>query len=381
MKLSTLYKKTSLGQVQVWEIETVGDSFFTREGILNGKMTESKPTVCLPKNPGKKNSTTGEQQAEKEALAKHAKKLKSGGYWEDINDIDKFRFTEPMLAESLKDFENKVVYPCMVDRKYNGGRIVAEANGLFTRKGEKYKSIPHIERSIENLFVDFPNLILDGEGYNHEYRFNLNDLMSILRTQKDKKITTALLNESEEKVRFYVYDAFNFEIDGVQITEDTPCVERRVALTKFLKDVKYVVPVPYEIAQDRAGIDVVYNEYVADGYEGAMIRNSKSPYQFKRTTDLLKMKPLDDSEAVILSIQPGTGNAAGLAATATLKWTSGKDQIFDATFMGSVPTREQILKDMDQWVGEKKKFLYNGLTGLGVPNYARIDPANCTPLK
>ncbi len=381
MKLPTLYSKTSLGQIQVWEIEVNGDAFSTKEGILGGKMTESAPTVCLPKNEGKKNATTGSQQAEKEAVAKHEKKKKTGGYWEDINDVDKVKFTEPMLAESLKDFENKVQYPCMVDKKYNGLRVVAKSDNMFTRTGEIYKTIPHVRSSIKHLFDNNPNLILDGEGYNHEYRFRLNSLMKILRTTKDKKITTLLLNESEQKVKYYVYDGINFTVDGVEITKETPCIERREALKKFLKDVNYVIVADYSIAQNRAEIDVIYGGYIADGYEGAMVRNSKSPYQFKRTTDLLKMKPLDDSEGIITSVNRGIGNSSNLAATATLSWVADKHQVFDATFMGEVPDRENILVNEDQWVGKKVKFFYNGVTGLGIPNYARINPEDCSPIK
>lgn len=381
MSLPLLYSKTSLGQIQVWQIIVVGDSFFTREGILNGKMTDSTPTVCLPKNTGKKNATTGEEQAQKEALARHNKKKKSGGYWEDINDVDKIKFTEPMLAEKLKDFRNKVIFPCMVDIKYNGGRVVSKIDGLFTRKGETYKSIPHIHETLKPLFVKFPSLVLDGEGYNHEYRYKLNDMMSILRKTKDEHIDFMFLQESESIVRYYVYDGFNFEIDGKSITEETPCIERREALKKLLKDVQYIVVADYTICNSFEEIDDTYNKHVSDGYEGAMVRNMNSTYKFKRTTDLLKVKPEDDSEAIIISVDPGTGNASSLAATATLKWIEDKDQVFNATFKGEKWLREKILSEKDKWIGKKVKFLYNGLTGLGIPNYARIDPENCSPLK
>jgi hypothetical protein len=47
--------------------------------------------------------------------------------------------------------------------------------------------------------------------------------------------------------------------------------------------------------------------------------------------------------------------------------------------MGSIETREDILKNPDQWIGQEVTFLYNGLTGKypRKPNYARIDPDNC----
>lgn len=374
MKLPTLYSRTSKGQVQVWEIVVTNDSFYTREGILDGKMTESKPTVCVGKNTGKANETSAKEQAILEATAKHVKKQKSGGYWESIDEIDGSKFVEPMLAEKLSEFEHKVAYPCMVDRKYNGGRVVAHHGKVFTRKGEEYKTIPHIVDALAPIFEQFPDIVLDGEGYNHDFRYKLNSLMKILRTTKPEKITPALLAESKSCVRFYVYDGYNFSADCNRITKDTRCEDRRVALTELLRDIPFIVVVPFEVACNRKEIDNIYNSYVADGYEGAMIRTMGSPYVNKRTKDLLKMKPEDDAEAVIVSLNEGTGNAQGIAATATIKWNGIQ---FDATFKGEVETRRQILNTPKKWLAKEVTFLYNGLTGYGVPNYARIDPDNC----
>ena len=114
--------------------------------------------------------------------------------------------------------------------------------------------------------------------------------------------------------------------------------------------------------------------------EGAIIRNFEAPYEHKRSYNLLKVKPTDDSEGIILHIIEGVGNASGLAAKATVVWNGpdGKTE-FDATFMGSVETRQDILKNPDKWVGQEVTFLYNGLTGKTPkkPNYGRIDPENC----
>ena len=150
------------------------------------------------------------------------KKL-SEGYFENIKDIDKpMAFVEPMLAYPLISRKTKKVdgkpvtviddrtkyvkLPVMVDRKYNGMRQVTTANGPFTRKGEPFKSAPHIFESLEKLFEAFPSLVLDGELYNHDFRHRLNELIKIVRTNADRNITPALLEDSKNKVRYYVYD-------------------------------------------------------------------------------------------------------------------------------------------------------------------------------
>jgi len=367
-----LYSRNSDGSVQEWRIEVKGNKYRTIVGKMGSpNMITSKWSVCTGKNKGQANETTDEQQAQLEADSKWKKKIKREGYWEDIKDIDKTaRFIEPMLAHKLRDHADKVQLPCMVDKKYNGGRVVGEARGLFTRKGEQYASIPHIWEAIEPLFDKYPNLLLDGEGYNHDLRFKLNELMSILRTTKQSKITPELLRRSEQIVRLYVYDGYGFE----GITAQTGNLERRKALKELLHKVPYVVWVPYRLATTLDDVYAIYDEDVKDGYEGSIIRNCNAPYEHKRSYNLLKVKPTDDSEGIILTIFEGTGNASGLAATAEIKW---KGKTFNATFKGSQETRREILKNTDKWVGQEVTFCYNGLTGLGTPNYANIDPDNC----
>jgi len=229
--------------------------------------------------------------------------------------------------------------------------------------------VPHILKSLEPLFKKHPSLVLDGELYRHELRHNLNDLLSIV---KKKKYTKEDLAKSEDIVRYYVYDGYGFD----NITEATPCVERREALKKLLKDIKYVKVVGYVIPESETDLKEWYESFVADGYEGAIIRNADAPYQHKRTNDLLKVKPEDDSEAEIMAIHEGNGAWRGCAKTATLWWKGVTE--FDATFKCSHLTAENILKNRDTWVGKTVTFKYNGLTGKGVPNFAQIDPNNCT---
>ena len=88
MKLPTLYKKTTTGAIQQWQIVTDSDKYRTISGQKDGKKIQNNWTTCKPKNVGKKNATTGEEQAIKEAIAKHDKKLESG-YHLNIENVSK----------------------------------------------------------------------------------------------------------------------------------------------------------------------------------------------------------------------------------------------------------------------------------------------------
>lgn len=395
VQLPTLYARAKSGAVLTWDVEVDGNKFRMISGQETGGKTSSKWTICEGKNQGRANETTGEEQAQAEADSKWKKKLKSGGYFEDVKDIDKeLTFIEPMLAHPLISEKTKkdkktgiesmviidrteyVVLPVMLDRKYNGMRQVVSKKGPFTRKGEDIKTAPHIYEALTPLLIKIPTLVLDGELYNHEYRHKLNELISIVRTTADHKITHEMLAKSEAIVRYYVYDGYGFEVDGVAITESTPNRERRDALKKLLKGIPYIVVVPYEMVPTMEKAKELYGSYIEDGYEGAILRNASAPYQHFRTNDLIKLKPFDDMEVIILDvIDPGSGNWGGSGKTALVRMDNGK--IFKATFKGSYENAVKILKEKDKWIGQKVTMTYNGWTGEGTPNFGQIDPYNC----
>lgn len=381
-KLPKLFSRNNDGTIQEWEIVIDGNKFATIHGKQNCLMVMSEWTVCEGKNLGKKNATTPEKQSYSEAESRWEKKQKSGGYWLDIKDIDKVKFVEPMLAEHFKDHKHRIKYPVMVDRKYNGMRQVTTRGGPVTRKGEIIHTVPHIFEALKEKFERFPNLVLDGELYNHDLRFELNNLISIVR--KSKHFTHEDFEKSKKIVKYYVYDGYGFDLTdkgGGIIDEETPCFSRRQSLKTLLVDVPYIVVVPSDICYTEEQIMTSYYEYVTDGYEGAIVRTYDSPYQHKRTRDLLKVKPEEDDECKIIAINEGTGNWSGVAKTATVEW---QRNTFESTFKGSYEELAEVLKNSYKWINKTVTFLHIGYTGKsidtapkGLPFSPRIDIKNC----
>lgn len=380
-QLPILFARGNNGQVLEWQIEVQGNKYRTITGTQNMKHAVSDWTVISEgKNVGRVNETTLKEQALSEAQSRWDKKVKSGGYWENVKDIDKTKFVEPMLANHYKDRTGKVKFPVMVDRKYNGMRQVCHRNGQFTRKGEQVVSAPHIWERIKHLFEEFPDLVLDGELYNHTLRFKLSELIKLVNKKKASSVTTDVLKRSEEIVDYYVYDAYGFTVDGVEITQETKCSERRMALTKLLKGISDVIAVEFRWANTDEEVMEIFNSDLEDGYEGSIVRIDSS-YQNKRTNDLLKVKPEDDDEGVIQRVNEGTGNWSGAAKTATVEWNGN---VFDATFKGSRESLTEVLDNPKPWIGKKVTFLHIGYTGKsiptapkGLPFSPRIDIANC----
>ena len=373
-----LYKRAKTGAIQSWEIFADSDKYWTVAGQVGGTLTESKPTICFPKNEGKANETTAADQAISEAQSKWDKKRKSH-YFENVEDIDIQQFIEPMLAKKYKDYsESDIQWPVMVDRKYNGMRQVTSFVGGRTRKGEIIHTTPHLFEAVQHLFKKYPELVIDGEAYNHEYRYKLNGLISLVR--KTKHFTAEDLAQSKKIVKYYVYDGYGFN----DITEETKCSERRAALKELLKDIPEVVVVDYTWAHNDGEVQKIYTEYVEDGYEGAIIRQDTA-YEHKRTKSLLKMKPTDDAEFTIVDIQDGTGNWAGYAKRILVRGdvVDSKGNVvtpnaeFVASFKGGQPEAAKCLAEKAKWISKSVTIYYNGLTGLGIPNSAQFDYNNC----
>lgn len=377
--LPTLYSRTNTGAIQQWTAQIDGNKYRFEYGQTDGEKVLTEWTVCKPKNVGRANATTAEEQALSEAQNKWDKKAKTG-YTPDIKKIDSCTsYVEPMLAKDFEEYVAKLNFTggLFVQNKYNGVRCVATFDGskvvLKSRKGELWLAVPHINADLEKLFKKNPDAVLDGELYNYDLRQKLNELSGLARKQKAKELTPELFAKTEDMVRFYVYDGYDFE----GMDQSVPYRQRKAWIDENLpKYTKYCRKVPTHTVKSVAELETIYQSYLADGEEGAIIRLPESAYENKRSKNLLKYKPEYDDECEILKVLPGDkGKAQYLASKATIKW---KDKVFEATFMGTEEVRTQILKEKHKWEGKKNvTFKHIGLSGKGVPNSARIDPDNC----
>lgn len=377
-----IFARSNTGNVLVWWMEQNGGGHRTCFGVLDGAIQKTEWTICEPKNVGKKNATTPEQQALVEIEAKYKKQLKSEGYHKNIDDIDTESFFQVMLAKDYHKFKHKINWELgvAVQIKYNGGRIIARKEGLFTRKGERYISIPHIDEKLQPFFKKFPQAILDGEGFNYDRREKLNEIMELLR--KTVHATPADLKKSADLIRFYVYDGFGFE-EGDLWAHPTDCYLRRKQVIDWKFGLSYgrgvIEQVPTWVVHSEKELEELYQKFLSDRQEGAIIRLLNEPYENKRSKNLLKYKPVDDDEFRIISVDEG--KVKGQCETVTCQRIDGKTFLdgtdtFNANFKGKHSEAKKFLKDHKWILGKVVTIYFNGYTGFGKPNYAQLDINN-----
>ena len=385
----TLYKRNNSGKIQQWTINVLGNHYYVVEGLVDGKLTQTKPHTCEAKSSKKKNSTTAEQQAEKEAQSKYENKLEHG-YCLTQEGIDDTGYQEPMLAKQFYDYWDKIFDDLFVDDKLNGVRCnYKKAGELISRKNKPFNTAPHIIAELDAVRKKYPKIFVDGELFNPALKENLNRLIELVSVAyKPTDVTPELLAESKEIVQFWVYDGYGFE----GITPKTPFTERRAALQKLFKGFKYIRVLNYVTIKNgkdkkvRAAVlkqvKAMLKEVAKAKGEGIIIRHGLCPYEHKRSKYLLKAKNFIDDEFEILKVEEGNGDWVGCAKRITLKLHKpvvGRDGKIQTDFASNIEGNRTWLgkmwKELDTQntvIGKMANCEFQGYSEYGIPQIGYV---------
>lgn len=296
-----LFGTSKDGKTKEWEIRVERYDIYSEIVTLHGytNKIESRRKIDKGKNLNKANATTHFTQAKLEAQSKWTKKHDIEMYKEEkpASKEEEVRFDTPypesmnvpklpMLAQEFNKHKSKVKYPCFVQPKLDGYRMIYDSTKrrFTTRQGKDFLAI----RDAGLLFEELSSLpsghIFDGELYVHGQSFeSLGVLRKTKLTQKDK--------ESLTKLEYHVYD----------MVSDQIFEERSNNLCKLITTQTKIKLVPTHKAKDENEIKEMHQKFISEGYEGTMVRNAKSKYLEKnRSYDLLKYKDFMDAEFEIV---------------------------------------------------------------------------------
>jgi len=370
MKFPTLYKKTSTGAIQFWDIEAVNNcnltggypGVVTRYGQLNTDSPQlTADTVKRGKNVGKANETTPYEQACAEAQASHEKKRKTG-YVESLESAQAGKLDDlieggivPMLAHTFEKQGKKIKYPCYVQPKLDGIRCIAILKDrkctLWSRTRKPITSCPHIIAEIEKHFV--ADIVLDGELYNPEFSDNFEHIVHLVRQEEP--------DAEHTHVQYHIYDTVNKD----------PFKWRHSHIYKSFTignpDLKFLRMVETSQVEREENVSEYYHIHKSEGYEGSMLRNSESLYVNKRSSDLIKVKEMQDAEFKITGIEEGRGKLTGHVGSFICVTESG--EFFNAKMSGSTDRLREYFSNHALWKNKELTVQFQDLTSYGIPRF------------
>jgi len=223
----------------------------------------------------------------------------------------------------------------------------------YSRTGKEWKNIDHILVELKPFFQKHPNVVLDGELYNHDLRDDFEQIISIVRRQTPDDID--MLN-SREMVQFHCYDIVNkkmkFSTRDKWIRDNLPIKHRCILL----------VPTTQMTSEEGAKLTHAVN--LKAGYEGSIVRLDV-PYQCKRSHSLRKFKDFSDAEANIVGYEEGKGKRAGTLGKFVMQDDDGNQ-------FGCPPGKGHNYKDLalmlqnvHEYMGQRATFTFFERTKAG----------------
>ena len=252
---------------------------------------------------------------------------------------------KPMLAYKVDkkpvDWSEKV----FMQPKLDGVRCVISKDGAFSRTGKPWLNIDHILSSLVPVFAEYPDLILDGELYNHELKSDFEKIISLVRKTKPKATDRV---ESCDLVQFHCYDY----IDTSAMFEERMKFLSTAALYSYC--VKYVPTFPVA-TRDLA--NAIHENWLDEGYEGSILRLN-GVYECKRSYNLQKFKDFHDTEATIVGYVPGKGKFTGLIGKFLMRDDEGIEFGCPIGKGYNFQDRRNILNNVQDYLGKRATFTY-----------------------
>ena len=360
-ELPILFGLSRVGKIKQWQAkvqlnEDDTATLIIKSGYVGGKIREIPRQIKKGKNIGKANETTPFAQAIAEATSKWNSK-RDENYEPEQMDPNNY-IPRLMLPQCAKNpGQGKIVYPAYIQPKLNGVCDLAEIcdnspilpNTILhhSRGGHLFETLDHLDKWLLELNAPGPT---HGELYKHGW--SLQKIGSY----------TKKIKPDQHLLQYWIYD-----IAWLNTT-----FEARI---EWLEDAIYFLRKDYPecplrftetmIANNPDEATAYHDQFVQEGFEGAMLKNKQGLYMFQyRSNDLEKVKDYQDSEFKIIGGKEGTGTDAGCIIYRCI--TEGGLE-FDARPRGTVEDRKQMLIDLPNDIGKMLTVRYAELSDSGVP--------------
>jgi len=340
----TIYKIDSKGKARFLHVYAEGAWLIQESGQVGTENVVEHRSECTPKNVGRSNATTAEEQAVSEAESKIETKM-STGYFDSIEAAEETTVLLPMLAKSYDKEAYKVEYPCYVQPKLDGMRALGYSDKLISRKGKEILNMDHILEELAKVKLKAP---LDGELYAHGKSFQEN--MRLIKKYRP--------GETEE-VKYHVYDYADpdMSFEGRLIT-----ITNLEAMFGPFKHIKIVPTLDIDNEED---LKKFHSTALREGYEGSILRWGEAGYKSKsRSSNLLKYKDFQDLSCKIVNVEsmlkrPEHGQFI----------CEYKGSTFGCGMKFSHEERKNILVNASDYIGKTAEIRFFEYSEDGIPRF------------
>lgn len=236
-----------------------------------------------------------------------------------------------------------------VSEKYDGIRGYWDGQRLRTRGGETVHAPAWFT-------AGWPSTALDGELWAGRGRF------------ERALSTTRQLRPDDEAWRHLRFMVFDLPHHGGSFDERLPVLQATVSALGQ----PWVMAVPQQRVANDAALQALLQRVVRGGAEGLMLHRGASYYQAGRSDDLLKLKPHDDAEALVVGHLPGQGRHAGRLGALLVEMPSGR-----RFRLGSGLSDAE--RDRPPPLGSLVTYRYRGLHPGGQPRFASFMRLHSAP--
>jgi DNA ligase-1 len=253
--------------------------------------------------------------------------------------------------KSRVDWSSQKVF---IQPKLDGVRCLFTKDGAFSRNHKQFMNVKHIELALESFFEQHPDIVLDGELYNHKLKRDFEKIISLVRKQKP---TDTDRLDAQRLVQFHCYDYF----DGVRYDSYDTRRDQLICSDIYDAQIKFVLAkrvYNYDDARE------IHSEYLSEGYEGSIIRLD-GLYKHGRSYDLMKFKDFSDAEATIVGYELGKGKRTGTLGKFLMQDDAGVK-------FGCPPGKGYTYKDLanillkvNDYIGQRATFTYFQRTQAG----------------
>ena len=259
-----------------------------------------------------------------------------------------------MLAHKYN--EDKADYPAFIQPKLDGVRCLFSTKGAFSRTGNQFMNVMHIEKALEPFFAKHPNMVIDGELYNHGLKDDFEKIISLVRKQKP---TVQDIVEASQLTQYHIYD--------IASMKHTTYTDRNLfILAESCFKNKYCIQItPTKLATDFDDAQKYHEKNLKAGYEGSIYRTLSGKYKGTRSWDLMKFKDFHDAEATIINYEVGKGKREGTLGKFIMEDEHGN--VFGCPPGKGYDYKEManLLENIHDYIGQTATFTYFERTKAG----------------